>query len=315
MFQVSAILADAEKIFGTCSRDRLFTLISDALQLIANKGDFDPYTGFVDLCVDGQYVTLPREVDAILGVNIGGHPTIGRDQLFAFHANGPGDCRKGLSWTWDDRGNFPTYRDIDTSAKLVAFLQREEDAGQELIVYGYDREGNVVRQERGGQWQDGWQIPTVYGYSVPDSGMPYFSRITRIWKAPTVGTVRLSTYDGSGSTGVLLGVYEPDETDPNYRRIRLNRPCSWVRLAYRKTSPTITSVYDRIPLRSRLAFTLAMRSVKAYAEPDLATATAFEAHATRMETEAQQVAESSTMMPIQQVDLGNGINDKADAVD
>jgi hypothetical protein len=315
VFQVATILEDSKKIFGTCNEARLFVLIADALQLVANKGDFDPYTGFIDLCVDDQHVTLPREVDAVLGVNIGGKPTLGRDQLFAFHANGPGDCTTGCSYTWDDKGYYPVYRDIDVPAKLIADVQIESDEGKSIIVYGYDDSQRVVRQHRNGLWQDGWAIPTLLGYNVPDSGMPLFSRITRISKEAMNGTTRLSTYDVSGSTGVLLGVYEPDELEPSYRRIKLNRACDWVRLAYRKTSPTITSLYDRVPLRSRLGFTLAMRAVKAYSEPDLASAAAFEAHATRLEIEAQQVAESATMMPVIQVDMGNNLNDKSDYVD
>ena len=315
MFQVAAIIEDAKKIFGTCGQARLFEHIGDALQLVANKGDFDPYTGYIDLCVDDRHVTLPREVDAILGVNIGGMPTLGRDQLFSFHANGPGDCTLSCNYTWDDKGYYPTYRDIDTPAKLVADVQLDGDEGKELIVYGYDSAGNVLRQHRGGVFVDGWQIPTIFGYSVPDTEMPLIARVTRVYKEASNGSIRLSTYDSSGSTGVLLGVYEPDETDPNYRRIVLGRDCDWVRVAYRKTSPTITSLYDRIPLRSRLGFTLAMRAVKAYSQPDLASATAFEAHASRLELEAQQVAESATMMPVMQVDMGNNLNDKSDYVE
>jgi hypothetical protein len=309
MFQVDDILDEAKKIAGSCAEPKLFKWVSDAIQLIANKGTFDPYMGWVDLCVSGgNCVTLPREVETPIAINIGGRPALGRDQLFSFHQNGPGDCTQGCRWTWDDKGFSVLYRDLSAPSQVVARLQRDEDAGKELIVYGHDEKGYPVRQLRGGTLQDGWAVPTIAGgFSGVDAEAPTFSRITRIRKAETLGVVELRTVAGE-----VLGVYEPDETDPWYRRIKLGRNAPWVRLAYRKAHPNIKSRYERIPLRSRLGFLLALRAVKAYHETDLANGHAFEADAIRMETEAQEACDSPTMAPLQVIDIGNGIASKSD---
>lgn len=311
MFQVADIWSEAKKVAGFCDQDKLFAWISDAIALIGNKGTFDPYTGFLDLCVsEGRSVTLPREVEAVLAVNVGGHPTLGRDQLFSFHLNGPGDCQKILTWTWDDKGFACTYKDLTAPSRLVAMLQRQEDAGKEILVYGFDQNKFPVRQERGGVLQDGWQVPTIYGYPVFDASAPVFSRITRIRKAESAGVIKLATIDQQGTTGDVLGVFEPDETDPSYRRILLGRSAAWVRIAYRKVNPRIRSLYERIPLRSRMGFLLAMRAIKAYDDNNLVDAHAYEADAARLEIEAQQSAESFTMAPLQVVDIGNNLNDR-----
>lgn len=314
MIKVEDIWEDAEDIFGHCNEAKLLRRISDAVELLANKGEVEPLVGFVDLCVDGQCVTLPREVETVLGVNISGHPSLGRDELFSFHLNGPGDNSPACGYTWDNAGAFPTYRDLVCPSKLIAFLDKAEDAGKSLRVFGFDKENRPLREQIGGVWRDGYSVPTIFGYAVPESGAPEISRITAIDKAITSGVVRLSSYDGASSSGTLLGVFEPDETDPRYRRIRIGRSASWIRLMYRRASARLTSRYDRILLHSRPALLLAMRAVVKYEEANLSEAVAYEAQATRLLTERESVLTSPTPNPIQVNDRA-GISMRCDDLD
>jgi len=299
MLVVSDIWDEARVIFGHCNERKLYRWITDAVELLANKGEIDPLVGFVDLCVDGSTVTLPREVETVLGVNIGGRPSLGRDQLFSFHLNGPGDFKTSCDFTWQDAGNFPTYRDLQCPGKLIAFLDSEEDEGVELWVFGYDDQNRPLRSQVNGVWRDGYQVPTIFGYAVPDSSAPTISRIVEIRKGLSVANIRLSTFDNSSFTGTLIGVFEPDEVHPSYRRIVLNRTSSWVRLAYRKRTLELRTQNDRILLHSRPALMLAMRALAKYAEADLANAIAFEAQATRLLTEKESVSTTPVGNPIQ----------------
>lgn len=316
MFRVDDVYDESKKILGTCDDPKLFRWLGDAVSMIANKGDFEGWKGWIDICTsgtDGRCITLPREVETVLAVNIGGRPTIGYGTLFNFHLNGPGDCKTGCDWSWQDQGNWhSTYRDLITPAKLVAYLQTEEDNNKELIVLGFDEKGNVLRREEGGVWKNGYRVPTIFGIALPDSNAPKIARITGIFKESTIGSVRLSTIDDSGPTGVLLGVFEPDERLPQYRRIRLNKSATWARVAYRKSNPTFSSRYDHIPLRSRVGLLLAMDARKAYSERKIGEAHALEVDAVRLELEAQQVAEpTGTYNPIQ-VHEGDSLRDKSD---
>lgn len=304
MFVVSDIYDEAKRIVGNCSDEKLFRVLGDAVSLIANKGEFEGWKGWIDICTNGgQCVTLPREVETVLAVNLGGKPTLGYDQLFNFHLNGLGDCRGTSEWAWQDQGKFhSTYRDLLEPAKLVAYLQNQSDTNSELIVYGYDYQGNRLRRLVNGEWLDGYQVPTIFGYALPDSDAPDIARITGVKKERTDGSVRLSTIDDSGSTGTLLAVYEPDETLPQYRRIKLYRSCSWVRIAYRKINPTFYTKSDHVPLKSRLAFLLAVRAWKYYSEADVANAHSYEADAARLEIEAQVASEPINFFPPQVLD-------------
>lgn len=314
MLLVSEIWDEAKITFGHCREEKLFRQISDSIELLANKGETDALKGYVDLCVDGGCVTLPREIETILAVNLCGKPAIGRDALFSFHINGPGDHGCGCEHTWTDGGNWPTYRDLKCPAKLIAFLDSPEDAGKMLKVWGFDSENRPLRTKIGEVWEDGLRVPTIFGYALPSSADPVVGRITAIQKDVTVGNVRLSSFDGASTSGTLLGVYEPDETKPEYRRIRICPSGPWVRIFYRKRTYEIRSVNDRILLSSRPALLMAMRALKFYTDGDLANGQAYEANATRLLTERESSLTGPPSLTIQ-VDDRNSISNKFDYLD
>ena len=303
---VSDIWDDARVIFGHCKEDRLFRQISDAIQLLANKGEVDPLVGYVDICVTNNCITLPREVETVLALNIGGHPALGHDELFSFHLNGPGDFNCSCNYDWFNTGNFPTYRDLPCPARLIAFLDKQEDEGKLIRVFGFDDQNRPLRTQVNGEWIDGLLVPTIFGYALPASTDPKVARITSVVKDRTIGNIRLSSFDGSSSSGTLLGIYEPDETKPSYRRIKISSNCGWVRIHYRKRTSDVSSLYDRILLHSRLALKLAMKAVQKYEETDLGNALQFEAQATRILTERESVLTSPVGNPIQ-VEDRNGM--------
>jgi len=320
VFQVADIFDEAKKIVGACDDALLFRWLGDVVTMISNKADFEGWKGTIDICTRGcsncgntcnrgarcgrRCVTLPREVQTVLGVNIGGHPSLGLGQLFNFHLNGPGDCKTTCEWEWQDQGDWHvTYRDLAQPARLISFLQTPADNGKQLIVYGYDDAGNVLRHQVNGVWENGLLIPTIFGVAVPDSESPLVARITGVFKDITVGTIRLGAV---GETISSLAVYEPDEQLPQYRRIKLNRSCNWVRIAYRRTTPIFSSKSDRIPLRSRLGFLLGVQARKHYKDLQIGDAHTYEADAARLELEAQSMIEPNvTYMPLQVIDRSN----------
>lgn len=327
MFLLNDAWDEAKKITGICDEERLLRILGDAASLICNKADLEGLKGQIDVCSAGcsctgtapcnsncgrRCLTLPEEVSVVIAVNIGGRPALGFAQLYNFHQNGLGDCRQSCDWSWMDMGAyFPTFRDIITPAQLVVYVETPEDNNKGFTVFGYDSNGNVLRHQTGGVWQNGLEIPTVYGAAMPEANAPLVARITGITKEPSVGSMRLSTIDDSGATGVLLGIYEPNIVVPQMRRIQLNRSCNWARIAYMKPSPTFESRWDHVPLMSRRAFLLAVQACKLYTEQDLAGAHMYEADAARLEVEAQMRLEAPLYFPLQVVDR-NSLRDKSD---
>lgn len=284
---VRDLLEDIKRILGACSLPDIFSKTTDAVQILANTGEFDPLRGVIDICVTNRLITLPREVYNVLAVNLDGRPAVGRDVTFQFHLNGPGDCWETGSLGWRHFGMVPTYRPMQRPGKLVAFLSEREDAGAELWAYGFD-ENNVWITSRNvrNEVVDGYQVPTIVGYAVPDADAPLFSRVTRIRKAFTVGSMRLASFDSDNTTGTQLGVFDYDETEPSYQQIKLERDAEWVRVAYRRRVYAIKSLDDQVPLPSPVAVKMMIHALKYYDEGNVAQAAGFEATARRFLSEA-----------------------------
>jgi hypothetical protein len=73
--------------------------------------------------------------------------------------------------------------------------------------------------------------------------------VANIQKPITDGFVSLYAMDfGRSNDLTLIGQYHPTEVNPQYRRIRIGKPCAWARIAYRLKPPVINSKYDFIPI-------------------------------------------------------------------
>jgi hypothetical protein len=101
---------------------------------------------------------------------------------------------------------------------------------------------------------------TFYVDAISD---PIFVKnVAHIEKPLTDGFVSLYAWDyGRNNDMTLIGQYHPTEVNPSYRRIRIGKPCAWARIIYKVTNPSITSVYDYIPLEQERAIIAAVHAV------------------------------------------------------
>lgn len=280
MIVVRDIIERAYIALGTTDQQVVFEQLSDAVEALANKSDWSPLIGYADICVDGISITLPREIETVLAVNLGGQPSFARDRWFEFHLNGPGTETNGPSgYRWDDRGQSPVVRNPDGPSLLFALVAQDEDVNVPLRVFGFDEKGAWIRSKEGNVWRDGFLVPTLPRYTVPNAEAPLISRITRVQKGISVGQIKLLAHD-SNDDPILIGEYQPDEVNPSYRRILVPPNTSqWARLLYRKRTHVIRSLDDAIPLHSRLALILMLKALHYYETDRLIDARQFEAAA------------------------------------
>lgn len=86
--------------------------------------------------------------------------------------------------------------------------------------------------------------------------------VSHIEKPITDGFVSLYAWDyGRSNDMTLIGHYHPNEVNPQYRRIRIGKPCAWVRLLHRVSPPYVTSGYDYIPIEHERAILAAVHAV------------------------------------------------------
>lgn len=278
---VADIFDDAVLTFGMNSRQFTLDRITDAIELLNNKAHWDGLVGYVDITTDNtNYFTLPRFVEAIVALNVNGNPKIMRNKWYEFHLNGAGSHSHSLRH-WDAIGTTVLQRAVSTPVQLTAVPDLSADYGKFVTIYGWDDTGKELGSVISGAWVAGLKL--TMGAS-PTPSVTKVARFERIIKDKTQGYVKLL----AGTT--QLGFYHPDETEPNYQRIKISQPTAWVRMRYRKRSLKINSLTEPIHLKSKLAIITAMQCIKAMRMGDMKNAEAYETKATDYLTQEQRTS-------------------------
>lgn len=284
MIIVSEIFEDIQSVLGTCDETVTYNRLNEAIEELANLGNWDPMTVSLDICTSGCEITLPDDIEVPLAINVGGRPADFRNKWFEFHMNGPGSecCPGACSFSWHDKGDFPTFRDPVQPSQIATYPEVEEAIGSNLRVYGYDENDKwIMTVDSNGVMQDGFDVPIIFGIGSGMTTGQLVKRITRIAKPVTNGFIQVVALDpGSSSGGTLLGLIRPYITNPSFRRIKISGSgtatlstsgacTTWVRMRARKKTFKVSSLDDSIPLNSVTALKMMVMAIKKY-EADLA---------------------------------------------
>ena len=124
----------------------------------------------------------------------------------------------------NDDGFSPVFNQIPCGAAnyIRAFPSTQEDIGQEVVIFGKDSNGQVIRtKDENGMWQDGVTLELASPFvSTPMTVREIF----RISKPRTHGVVRYYQYDAPNDVMLDLVSHEPGETSPMYRKSRIRGP-------------------------------------------------------------------------------------------
>jgi hypothetical protein len=308
MILVSEIWDEVKKILGNCTDEVGYRKLGRAIEILANKSDWDPLVGFVDIITDVSkketLVALPRDIETPLTVSYGPYPALARDKLFQFHLNGPGGKCVCVDWRWwEDAPESVTMRDLKAPAPLAAIAEHPADVGRVMQVYGYDAAGQSIRTEVDEVMVEGYPL-TIQASYVPDPQAPVFARIARVSKPESTGPVNLWSV-ANGVLDVLLATYAWNDTEPVFRRMRVDRPSELVRIHFRKKTFALRSQNDLIPLHSAEAVLMMLQALRSYSDREFDIAMASEATAVRWLTEEQATRNPSIATPIQFLDKPN----------
>jgi hypothetical protein len=173
---VSQIYDECAEILGTTDEKKIFRKIQQAVATLMESGHWTHSVADVDVCTgwDRCSITLPRNIDVPLAVNIDGSPTYFRNRLFQYHVN-KGGIFNSVEWAWDDRGYVATLMDIIQPSQLVAVAELENDVGKTIRVLGTDQNNRTIRSQlSNGTGVDGLIVPIhsqsdfAYGTIAPD---------------------------------------------------------------------------------------------------------------------------------------------------
>lgn len=173
---VSQIIDEVLDILGTTDKPKAYRKLTQAVQILMQSGHWFHTNAEVDVCTgwDAQTITLPRNIEVPLAVNVDGSPTYFRGRLFQYHVN-KGGMYNPVGWAWDDRGMVSTQMDIRQPSQLVAVAEHEADAGKVIRVIGTDGNNRDLRSQMDdGTGVDGLLVPIhaqsdfPYGTIQPD---------------------------------------------------------------------------------------------------------------------------------------------------
>ena len=106
---------------------------------------------------------------------------------------------------------------IDHNRKIRVVSDTAESAGLEILLQGYDENGQWIRTQDGGTWIDGELVAIS---AVATNSTKTFTSIVRVVKPVTNGVVRLYSWDNTASINQrALAAYEPSEKLPVYRKM------------------------------------------------------------------------------------------------
>lgn len=221
------------KAIGLCPDDtRIPAIVNEAQQRLLTKGLWHGTFGRFRICTDNQCVTLPPQIATIESAAVCGEVVAMRDTWWEFLDNGfgpinstsgcascgTGDTVGGGLGVGMYRGRFCTFKDIQPSGKkLNVVCDLSTDVGKEVLLLGYDDNGNWIRTDQGGTIKDGELV--AFAQSTGTTTTNYFSSVNDIQLPDDMdGQSWLYEYDVSATTRRLIGKYEYFETRPNYAR-------------------------------------------------------------------------------------------------
>ncbi len=212
----------APHLLGVCADDgRFVSWLNSAQARLLNCGRWWGTVARVLICGTQGCVTWPREIATIEAARLNDTPVPVRNLWYEFRQFGstlalssPANRTVELI----DYGMTPVVTDITgTSKKVIAYATHsaDETAGKRILVQGRDQNGQWVRTQDGSNFVDGEWITLTTTGAVSTN---YFDGgITGVQKDETTHDVLLYQYGSSGPE-LLLGRYQPNETNPFYRR-------------------------------------------------------------------------------------------------
>lgn len=182
------------------------------------------------------YLTLPREVARLEGINVCERPVPIFNQFYEYLQFGNGrlpktfqTCRRPFIQQIFTRNNVPTFVDLGPAPQLIAvYLTDPTDAlVKRVLVQGLDNNGNIVySQDNLNQvqgvfvtLQSPFAMATMPGQTIPLQ----WSQMTGFQKDITAGNVQVFQVDPVTGAQVLLLTMEPSETTASYRRYYFDR--------------------------------------------------------------------------------------------
>lgn len=200
-------------------------LINKVTRRLMKRGNWFDTEQLVRLCVYGCDIVWPRYVGTVLGVrsNCAGSVDI-RNEWYSIL--GPSGCRNFCSnVTISDAGTVPCFNEItgNTGKFLRYHIVKQQDLGKTITFYGKQYGAQPLQELVGGAWQMGL---TLAAQTPIAQTTTLVTKTTSVTRQATQGMAYVYQFDPATSDLIMLAAYEPNETNPRYRRSTISNMCA-----------------------------------------------------------------------------------------
>lgn len=219
--EVAEVAGDCATVSGGATKPSVIQLINESGRRLAIRGKWVGLVQRYRITVTEAVITWPRQITTIEAVAFCDCPGMIRNEWYEFLGHGPGqlDSESCLWYTLVDRGTAATFRDVtpgQTNRQLRVYADVAEESDAYITIQGIDDNGNWIRTQVDDEWIDGERVLIS---TTPTLSTKYYKAVTAASKPVTNGPVRVYEYNDTTAENVqLIGYYEPDETNPIYRR-------------------------------------------------------------------------------------------------
>lgn len=253
-------LADAQadiglrNVCGCNTASPQFTaLINEGTKRLIRRGEWFGQTQQAVFVFQGSSVTWPRYVGTTLGCRTQHHRGIRpRNMWYSFTGSFHNHHHAWHSdLVLEDAGEACTYNDITGTGQILQFnVDKAEDIGKTITIYGLDNNEQRLQQKVNGVWVDGMTLTAASPYVRSSTSVSWIESIV---KQPMQGYSRLYQYDPvTNPTAPLndLAIFEPNETNPTYRRSRILNYCN----RWNQPNGSTTPLYNQMEVLVSMAF-------------------------------------------------------------
>jgi hypothetical protein len=320
---------------GTCDFETARQYINDALERLADYGEWESMQAVVRIATDNLSFTLPYNVEKIIAADLNGVPGLLHGRMFQFLSGGPGDM-DSYSGSWPyrdflDQGAFPTQFDIPAvyelpsgvvetrkkGMRICAFSTHKSDVGKTISIRGTAPGGVFVNAGSlaGGEdieiqrWDAGNEGRITGNWNISAKvSQARFCEVTEIVKPVTKGYITLMACDVNNSLEnpvqffSFLAKYHPRETVPQFRRYAVMNyrgtccPDCILALVKMRCVPLVDPE-DVLPIESLQAVRAAVQGISAELKENLQLAQGYFTTALQLMNIREQSRTVSSGMP------------------
>jgi hypothetical protein len=225
-------------ISGVCNDSNSFRdYVNRAIRQLLKRGGWFGTEVLARFCIYGCHVTLPRHVATLIGARFCDQVSI-YNNWYQIMGTWPASGVFGANATIMDDGLAPTYNDVsgNTGKKIAYHVVKQADIGKTITIYGFKYGGQPLQEkDANGVWQMGVTIAAsaasisltagdvidLGASTLPAMTTELVTKITAIKREATQGMTYLYEYNPTVPMLRDIAVYEPNETNPQYRRLKI----------------------------------------------------------------------------------------------